>query len=503
MRSVADALPLSLYRAAEVRELDRVAIEELGIPGFTLMSRAARATFRVMLSRLSCPEALTVYCGTGNNGGDGYVIATLAHQRGVPVRVVQLGDVERIRGDALTARERAIEAEVLIEEFAQAAPPVEGVIVDALLGTGLSGEVRGDYAAAIAAINRSGCPVVAVDTPSGLCADTGKVLGVAVVADCTVSYIGMKQGLLTGAAPEFVGQLYFSDLMVPPQAYWRVAPSAQRVDLKALRHWLAPRAATAHKGHFGHVMVVGGDLGMAGAAMMSSQAAGRVGAGLVSCATRPEHIAALLAHSPEVMAHGVVSGQEVEPLLERASVLVVGPGLGRQSWGEQLLQKACQLSLPMVLDADALNLLSEGRVVTEAQRSHWILTPHPGEAARLLGCSTAEINADRFAAATALQQRYGGVVILKGCGTVIASDAGVRVSGYGNPGMASGGMGDVLSGILGGLLAQGIPAAAAAALGVALHGRAADLAASSGQRGLLATDLIPYLRPLVNPEGAA
>jgi hydroxyethylthiazole kinase-like uncharacterized protein yjeF len=239
---------------------------------------------------------------------------------------------------------------------------------------------------------------------------------------------------------------------------------------------------------------------MAGAAVMASQAALKVGAGLVSCATRPEHIAALIARCPEVMAHAVISGQEVEPLLERPSVIVVGPGLGQGPWGEQLLQKVIATDLPLVVDADALNILAAGRVVKTPYRENWILTPHPGEAARLLGCDTGDIQKDRFAAVAELQKRYGGAVILKGAGTLIAGADEIALSRYGNPGMASGGMGDVLSGVLGGLLAQGLAPETAARLGVCLHGKAGDLAAEAGERGTSATDLLSYLRMLVNPE---
>jgi NAD(P)H-hydrate epimerase len=277
-----------------------------------------------------------------------------------------------------------------------------------------------------------------------------------------------------------------------------VAVSSQRLSLSQFGDKLPRRARNAHKGNFGHVMVVGGDHGMAGAAVMASQSALRVGAGLVSCATRPEHIAALVARCPEVMAHGVISGQEVEPLLERPSVIVLGPGLGQGPWGEQLLQKVMASELPLVVDADALNILAAGRVVKNPHRDNWILTPHPGEAARLLGCATGDIERDRFAAVVALQQNFGGAVILKGAGTLVAAGSIPALCSYGNPGMASGGMGDVLSGILGGLLAQGLSAEIAAQLGVCLHGRAGDLAAADGERGTSATDLLPKLRVLVN-----
>lgn len=493
-------LPLRLYTAAQVRELDRLAIAEQGIPGLTLMRRAGRSVFHLLLASFPGVEKITVYCGTGNNGGDGYVVATLAQQNGIAVELIQVGDADRIKGDALQARQLALQDGVPVTDFHAAETPVSGVIVDALLGTGLSGDVRGDFAAAIAAINASGLPVVAVDIPSGLCSDRGIVLGEAVRADSTVTFIGAKQGLLTATAPDVVGDLYYQDLDVPDAVLNRAQYSADRLHLDVLMSLLPPRQRTAHKGHGGHVLVVGGDTGMAGAALMASQAAGRVGAGLVSCATRPEHVAAIVSRCPEVMARGVISGQELEAALELASAVVIGPGLGRMPWGEQLLQRVLHTSLPLVVDADALNLIAAGQFAGLAEREDWILTPHPGEAARLLGCSTGDIQFDRFAAVARLQKRYGGAVILKGAGSLVACPEyeHIGVCPYGNPGMASGGMGDVLSGVLGALLAQGLSVSQAARLGVCLHACAADLASLEGQRGMLATDLLPHLRSLVN-----
>lgn len=498
-----DDLPRRLYRAEQVRELDRLAIEEQGIPGFTLMRRAAKAAFRVLLAAYPGPSRITLYCGTGNNGGDGYVMATQALARGIDCEVIQVGDPAKITGDAMQARRQAEQDGVTITAFDNTRCLSGGVLVDALLGTGLSGDVRGDYAEAITQINDSGCGVIAVDIPSGLCSDTGRVLGSAVRADHTVTFIGVKQGLLTAAGPDYTGSIHFDDLSVPQPVFERGAASAERLDLRPLNECLPPRQRSAHKGSFGHVMVTGGDSGMAGAASMASQAASRVGVGLISCTTRPEHISAIVSRCPEVMVHGVISGQEIEPLLDRATVVVIGPGLGQGPWGEQLLQKVMQLSVPLVVDADALNIIAAGRVVSDPRRDNWILTPHPGEAARLLGCNNTDIERDRFAAVTELQRRYGGAVVLKGAGTLVADGENTLpgLCPYGNPGMATGGMGDVLSGVLGALLAQGLSPAQAARLGVCLHARAGDLAAVDGERGLLATDLMPHLRALVNFTG--
>jgi len=494
-------LPALLYRAEQVRELDRIAIDQHDISGFTLMRRAAKAAFDVLLAQYPELGRLIIFCGAGNNGGDGYAMASLARQRGIDVELIECGDAAKISGDALQAKQHALQDGVTMIKFSPNLQLEQGVIVDSLLGTGLSGDVRGVAAEAIAVINCCALPVLAMDIPSGLCSDTGRVLGSAVSADHTVSFIGLKQGLLTGSGPDYAGAVHFHDLSVPATVFQQVASNSERLVLSELLARLPKRQASAHKGHFGHVMVTGGDTGMAGAAAMASQAACRVGAGLVSCATRPEHIAAIVSRCPEVMAHGVISGQEIEPLLSSASVVVVGPGLGQGAWAEQLLQKVAALTVPLVVDADALNLLAAGRAVKTRQRDNWILTPHPGEAARLLGCSTAEIQQDRFAAVTALQQRYGGTVILKGAGTLVADGESDQVAlcTYGNPGMAAGGMGDILTGVLGALLAQGFSPASAARLGVCLHAVAGDRAAMGGQRGMIATDLLPHLRTLMNP----
>ena len=249
---------------------------------------------------------------------------------------------------------------------------------------------------------------------------------------------------------------------------------------------------------YGTVAVVGGDHGMAGAAAMAAEAALRCGAGLVRVATRPEHVAALVARTPEVMPVGIDSGGDFDPVLAAADVLVVGPGLGQSPWSEHLLQRSLAAGKPLVLDADALNLLAAGSVGGAGSREDWVLTPHPGEAARLLGTDTAGVQRDRFHAVATLQERFGGVVVLKGNGSLVAGNGEMLLSDYGNPGMASGGMGDVLSGVIGALLAQGLPPLQAPALGVCLHGAAGDIAAEEGQRGLAATDLIPCMRALLD-----
>jgi ADP-dependent NAD(P)H-hydrate dehydratase / NAD(P)H-hydrate epimerase len=503
-----NVLPKSVYTAAQVRAFDRIAIDEYKIPGIQLMKRAGKAAFDYLLQRWPTFEHLHVFCGTGNNGGDGFIVAALAAQRTLPVTVWQVGDPTKIHGDALLAQQFAIQAGVRIKPFVDidsftGDELAQGVIVDALLGTGVDSDVKSSFAKAIAAINQSLLPVLALDVPSGLCSDSGRELGIAVRANATISFIALKRGLFTADAADCCGDIAFASLQIPVEIYAREKSACSRIELNDFAAELAPRPRTAHKGHYGHVLVIGGDYGMAGAVTMASEAAARVGAGLVSCATRPEHVAALITRCPAVMAHGVNGLGELAPLLERATAIVIGPGLGQSAWSEQMLfgvwQHVQLKPLPLLVDADALNLLAQGVIATSPHYEQWVLTPHPGEAARLLGCTAAEVQDDRFAAATALQQRYGGVVVLKGAGSLIASSEGISVVNCGNPGMATGGMGDVLSGITGGLLAQGLTIDRAATLGVCLHGHAADLAAQNGERGLLATDLLPHLQGLLNP----
>lgn len=491
----------SLYTIAQVYALDAAAIAS-GIPGIQLMKRAGRAAFDLLLERFPAPALISVYCGAGKNGGDGYVLAGLAAQRRLAVQVIQLTPGDKLAGEARAAYEFAVQEGVNIVPFAQATAPQAGVIVDALLGIGFIGDVRPQFADAIHQINAGGLPVLAIDIPSGLQGDTGAAPGPVVSAQLTITFIGIKRGLVTGRGPGVCGaELVLCDLDIPDNIYDQQFASSKALHLDALVTQLAPRTADAHKGNFGHVMIIGGDLGMGGAALMAAEAAARTGAGWVSLVTRPEHVTAALTRCPSVMVRGVSSGQELEQLLGRPTLLVVGPGLGRSPWSEQLLQAAASSGLPMVVDADALNLMAEGRVLGDVQpRANWLFTPHPGEAGRLLGISATEVNADRFGSAERIQKRFGGAVILKGAGSLVVGESGVTgVVLDGNPGMATAGMGDVLSGILGGLMAQGLDVETAARLGATLHACAGDLAAQElGQRGLLATDLIPYASQLLD-----
>lgn len=486
-----DEMPLSLHSAAQVRDLDARLIAA-GTPGFELMQRAAHAAWRALRRRWPEAGCISVLAGRGNNAGDGYLVAALAQRAGWRVRVFAVGAADALAGDAALARDEALAVGVAVQPWTECAP-LEGVVVDALLGTGLSGSVREPYAQAIRLLNASGQPVLAIDIPSGLCADSGRVLGVAVRADLTVTFIGLKLGLFTADAPDQVGELVFDDLQADPDLLAAAPSQAVRLALGNLPR-LAPRPRTAHKGQLGHLLVVGGDLGFGGAALLAAESALRSGAGLVSLATRMEHIAASLVRRPEVMCVGVASANQLLALTEKVDVLVVGPGLGQGAWGRALLSVAADRTVPQVWDADALNLLAVGLAQPP---SAGVMTPHPGEAARLLGVSTAEVQADRPKAALALAQRFNLCVVLKGAGSLVAAPNGrLALCDRGHPAMAGAGLGDVLAGLLGALLAQGMDSFDAGCLAVWLHASAGETLGALG-RGIAASDLIPTIRQLL------
>lgn len=488
-------LPEALYTAAQVRALEHTAMQDHGIPGYALMERAGRAAFDY--ARYAWPDARRwlVLTGTGSNGGDGYILARLAQEHNLYVRVVQVGDTARLQGDARQAHDAYVAAQGAPEAFVDQPLLGADLIVDALFGTGLMRPVEGVWRSAIERINDHSAPVYSLDVPSGLNGDTGVVMSCAVKATATISFSGLKQGLFTGEAPDYCGRISFAELQIPKSVYEAIAPSAFRLELTRFARCLKPRARTSHKGHFGHVLVIGGEQGMAGAMRLAAEAAARVGAGWVSVATRAQHAATLNLGRVELMVWATETTQDLELLLARASVIAIGPGLGQGRWGQAMLKAALRSGKPLVVDADGLNLLAKQPV----KQDHWVLTPHPGEVSRLIQTSTQTVQQDRFAAVQRVQAQYGGVVVLKGAGTLIQSAARTSVCPMANPGMASGGMGDLLTGIIAGLIAQGLDLGSAAECGVCLHAQAGLLAAREGERGMLAGDLLAHLRALVNP----
>jgi len=489
------ALPENLYTAAQLRELDRRAIERAGIPAGDLMQRAGEAAWR--LAAVQWPDArrVLVLCGAGNNAGDGYVFARCAREKGREVTLLTLGDSGRLPEAASAARKRYLDDGGTEARFNGRLPEAD-FIVDALLGIGLDRPLQAEWLKTVQAVNTSGSPVLSLDMPTGLHADTGAELGAAVRASVTISFIGLKAGLFTGSGPECSGQLRYEDLQVPAAVLAGFRPRAVRLRSADMRERaLVRRSRNAHKNDFGHVLLVGGDHGMGGAVRLAAEAALRCGAGLVSVATRKDHVSGLLTGLPEAMVQGVEHAADLAPLLARATVVAIGPGLGRDDWGRSLLKQVLAAHHPLVVDADALNLLAEAA----HKHGRWILTPHPGEAGRLLGTDTRTVQSDRYACVERIAGRFDAVVVLKGAGSLIAAPGETTVvCSAGNPGMAAPGMGDVLTGVIAALVAQGLPLNAAARLGVYVHASAGDLAARQGERGILARDLMDPLRHLVN-----
>jgi NAD(P)H-hydrate epimerase len=490
----------AIYSAKDVRELDRRASAELGLPSFELMSRAGAAAVRALRRRWPDARAIVVLAGAGNNAGDGLVVARLAKAEGLDVRVLAVSPPDRLKGDAKRALDECSAAGIAIERFAGLETSTDAgvpIIVDALLGIGADRPLAGDFAAAALAANSCGAPILALDIPSGLHADTGWPLGGAIRATATISFVALKQGLYLGRACDYTGDIELADLGLPAGLAHGLEPALTRLELPELARALPPRPRSAHKGTSGRVLLLGGGPGMSGAIRLASEAALRVGAGLVYVASHPDSAAAVRAGRPEAIVHSIDAASELNELIGLADAAVVGPGLGRSDWARACLERLLDSGLALVADADALNLLA----TAPATRGNWVITPHPGEAARLLGSSVEEVERDRLASVRALASRYDAVAVLKGANTLVAGRSGPpAVCDRGNPGMASGGMGDVLSGVIGGLLVQTRDGATSARAGVLLHALAGDDAAAAGQRGTLATDLMPYLRRWANPS---
>lgn len=487
-------LPTQLYSAETVARLDQVAIKDYGIPGYTLMRRAGQAVLDALLEYYPDAKSILVLCGAGNNAGDGYVVARLAQAQGLDVRVTSMIEPAGLKGDARQAWQHWLECgETTLygPDFIADAD----VIIDALLGTGLTREVADEWKVLINTVNQSGIPVIAVDIPSGLNADTGAISAAAIEADHTVTFIGLKKGMFTGSGKACCGEIRFDDLQLPRQAYESVESAAELLCRPA--QWLLPeRRHDIHKGRNGHVLVIGGNHGMPGAVILVARAAFRAGAGLVSVVTRPQHVSAVAAACPECMVHGSHNGEVPSGLLEKADYIAIGCGLGQDAWAQRLLYIALDSTIPMVVDADALNLMAAKDHLNLS--AECVITPHPGEASRCLNMNKRDVQHDRYQMAELLRQQCNAHIVLKGSGTLIQQQARTLVCPFGNPAMASAGMGDVLTGMIASLAAQqtviGADLDRAVIAAVCLHALAGDLAAQGDDRGLMATDLIEHIR---------
>ncbi len=489
------ALPSEIYPVEVVRDIDRSAIEDHGIPGYELMVRAAAAALDCARRRFPAARRWQFVAGPGNNGGDAWAMARLALAEGQPVDVVTLVDPERLSGDAARAAADYVAAGGLYSRWSGALDAAAGLIVDGLFGSGLVRDVSGPFAAAIAAMNDHPGTVVALDIPSGIHGDTGRALGIAVRAGLTMAFVGLKPGYFLADGIDHSGDLRFADLAVPPECYPTERACMRRLGADERLPLPGRRRRNAHKGDFGHVLVVGGSPGMPGAALLAGRAALRAGAGRVTVATHPGHAAMLVAACPELMVRGVADAGELTPLLDAATVVALGPGLGGDDWAAAIYAAAAAAGQPAVWDAGALTRLAAA-ATPHADR---ILTPHPGEAGVLLASDAATVQGDRLAALRALTEKYRDTVVLKGAATLVAAPGSVPwLCTAGNPGMASAGMGDVLTGVIAGLRAQGVETELAAAVGAEVHARAGDRAAHDGERGLLAGDVIDAVRQEVN-----
>ena len=505
-----------LVTTAQMQKLDKKAMKEFGIPGLILMENAGRGTFELICRHFAARlrQGVTILAGPGNNGGDGFVIARHLNQEGVKVELLILAPGEKFRGDALVNYNIVKKLGLPVTEcldsdtLSSMSETIEksGLIVDAIFGTGLVREVTGRFAQSIEMANASPAPIVAVDIPSGLSSDTGRPLGTAIRADLTATMALAKLGLVLHPGTEYAGELHIVEIGIPDTAVAEADIKTELLDESIFRAILRPRPSTGHKGTFGHLLILAGSRGKTGAAALVAHGALRAGAGLVTVGC-PADVQPVLAQKlTEAMTEdlpgtksGTVSGKAIpiiETLLERKKALAVGPGLGLNDETRDVVRLLFETApVPMIADADALTALGTDHGPVARAKQPRILTPHPGEMARLLGCTIAEVQHDRMAAALSLACSSKAVVVLKGAGTVIAApDGRVALNSSGNSGMGAGGMGDVLTGIIGGFLAQGYDAWDAARLSVFAHGHASDqLARVRGRWGYLASEVADWM----------
>ena len=488
-----------VYPAAEVSEIDTLAMQLSGIPGLVLMRQAADFAYEKAIEFYPDTASIIVICGLGNNAGDGYLFAVRALNEGKKVHVVSLSSKDKLKGDALQAYKEYTEMNGEFIPWDQSLNFSADLIVDAIFGIGLNRSVEGIFLECIQTINHSSIPILSLDIPSGLNADTGEKMGDSISAQVTTTFVGYKQGLFLNAGPECSGEVFFSNLNIPEECYKSAVPSLTFVTEELSKKVLTKRPLASHKGNFGHILVVGGNHGMGGAVRIAAEAALRSGAGLVSVATRKSNVPIVAKLRPEVMCHSLDNNvDKIDDLIAKATVIAVGPGLGLDDWAKHLFGRVLESDLPLVVDADALNILSRN----PRNRENWILTPHPGEAGRLLGVINPVIQSQRLDSLDKLVKKFGGTVVLKGSNTLVGGSNQIPyLVRSGNPGMASAGMGDLLTGVIAGLLGQfeNTDYQLLAAIAANVHATAGDLAVEDGERGLIATDLFKYLKQQLNP----
>jgi len=484
---------IPLYTKSDIRQMDALMIKHRVDSGYRLMCQAAQAFITCLYEYYPDFERILIVCGQGNNAGDGYVIARLLSEKKIQVDVFPLANPTVLQADAARAWQDWISSGG--DCCAQLPTRLDkyDLLVDAILGTGLDRALSPEWIDCIETINHAPCLRVAVDIPSGLDADTGIIHGACIQADRTISFIASKCGMYTGQARQYCGQITLCALQLPDSIRAQFTPRAFLDHGLSLEHVFVSRPQTINKYEAGKVLIVGGNQSMPGAVILSALAALRSGAGMVKILTHPAHAAMIPIQYPEIICEGIAARQDISESLAWANVVVVGPGLGQDDWAMDILDQILLLNKPVVIDADALNLLSR----SPQPLKHALLTPHAAEAGRLLQQHVQKIEADRFEAVLKLCATYTCHALLKGAGTLISDGHHIHISPYGNPGMASAGMGDSLSGIIAAFLAQGCQPMAALVRAANIHARAGDLAASDGQRGLIATDLLPCIRQLI------
>ncbi len=488
----------NLYTSGQLRKIDQMAIDQYGFTGLQLMNAAGAAAFSQIMQHCQQVEPLVVLCGSGNNGGDGYVVADLARSKGLDVVVVSAASptskaATQACQNFMDNGGRVSNRHSTHFEAIRGA----GLVVDALFGIGLNRPPMGAYAALIRTANQCNAPVVSLDIASGLNSDTGLAYDPCINAAITITFIGRKLGLYCAAGKNYRGQVILENLNLPEALLQRVTPIARLVQPPAHLPAKLVRKRDSHKGDYGKLVVAGGEAGMLGASLLCGRAALRCGSGLVTVLSTMQHLDVPALYCAELMSQCMENMDSTTRICKDSDVLILGPGLGQSPWSKKVFDTLMAFAKPMVVDADGLNLLSAARTGTggDARRDDWVLTPHPGEAARLLGTTITHIQNHRLDAANAICEKYGGVCVLKGMGTVIAERAGaVKICDGGNPGMATAGMGDVLSGIVGSLMGQGLAPFEAAEAGVWLHAQCADKTAQQmGMASLLAGDVIDAL----------
>ncbi len=493
MNFINSGVPLPVFSREQVRNLETLTIQESGIKSYDLMQRAGRAAHKLIQEHYPNAKQILIIAGGGNNAGDGYVLARLLKNSDTHCVVMPVVPITKLRGDAMRAQNEFAIHDGLDAQVSSNLPSCD-LIVDALFGIGLTRPIEGQFAEIVEAINRTPAPVLSLDIPSGLNADTGNSNGPTVYANTTITFVGIKSGLLTGEARNYTGNIVVDSLDISDSLLDSAEKLGHTLANPTPNQLLSPRKESSYKNNHGHVLVVGGNIGYPNAARLAGEAAARTGAGLVSIATHPDSVAPIASGCASLMVKGIHEPKELNELLAKADAVVIGPGLGQDKWAQKIFANVIETKLPLVVDADALHLLSKN----PSKCDHWILTPHPGEAAQLLSCNKDEIQLQRLTSVLAIQEQYGGMTILKGSGSLTCLDQKIGFCTSGNASLATGGTGDILAGIIAGLIAQGASLVDATHCGIMLHGRAAEMISKDGSRGILAQDLFPALHKLVN-----